>query len=128
MNAKIQQKMQATYIIQESQHPNYVLYNTVQSQKITVQVKQTGPGQGEFVNLPQELQKFLFNFKPQDIFEDTCDVINVLITMFDSKGDGQSNLVKKMPTDDQFADNLSEYSHLISDDPSKYYDIVGKLG
>ena len=70
----------------------------------------------------------MFNFTPKDIFEDTVDVLNVLITMHDAKGDGQKNLVTKMPSDDQFADNLSEYTNLIVDDPSKYYDIVGKLG
>jgi serine/threonine protein kinase len=56
------------------------------------------------------------------------DVLDVLITMYDSKGDGQTNLMKKMPTESNFAESLDEYCHLKSDDPSKFYDIVGKLG
>lgn len=33
-----------------------------------------------------------------------------------------------MPTEAKFEEFLEEYSQLIIDDPSKYYDIVGKLG
>jgi hypothetical protein len=29
-------------------------------------------------------------------------VINVLITMYDAKGDGQANIVNKMPRESQF--------------------------
>jgi hypothetical protein len=38
--------------------------------------------------LPSKLGAFLFNFTEKEIFEDTDDVLNVLITMYDSKGDG----------------------------------------
>lgn len=48
--------------------------------------------------------------------------------MHDAKGDGQANIVKRMPTEAKFEEFLEEYSQLIIDDPSKYYDIVGKLG
>jgi hypothetical protein len=47
-----------------------------------------GEGRGELRGLPNKLGAFLFNFTEQEIFEDTADVINVLITMYDSKGDG----------------------------------------
>ena len=47
-----------------------------------------GDGRGELVGLPNKLGAFLFNFTEQDILEDTEDVLNVLITMYDSKGDG----------------------------------------
>jgi serine/threonine protein kinase len=80
------------------------------------------------VNLPNQLNSFAFNFTPKDIYEDTHDVLDVLITMLDAKGDGQANLVKKMPTDKNFEENLEEQCHLKVDDPSKFYDIVGKLG
>ena len=47
-----------------------------------------GDGRGELQGLPNKLGAFLFNFTEQDILEDTEDVLNVLITMYDSKGDG----------------------------------------
>jgi len=37
-------------------------------------------------------------------------VLDVLITMYDSKGDGQANIMKKMPTEAKFEEFLDEYS------------------
>lgn len=62
----------------------------------------TGDGQAEFQGLPNQLNAFLFNFTGKDIHDDTMDVLNVLITMYDSKGDGQANLLSKMPTENEF--------------------------
>lgn len=53
-----------------------------------------GEGKGELVGLPNKLSAFLFNFTEKEIYENTTDVIDVLITMYDSKGDGQANLVE----------------------------------
>jgi hypothetical protein len=47
-----------------------------------------GEGRGELQGLPNKLGAFMFNFTEQDILQDTDDVLNVLITMYDSKGDG----------------------------------------
>ena len=33
-----------------------------------------------------------------------------------------------MPTEDEFDVQLNEYSQVMTEDPSKYYDIIGKLG
>lgn len=38
------------------------------------------------------------------------DVLHCVITMYDSKGDGQANLLSKMPTDVEFGTQLDEYS------------------
>lgn len=67
-------------------------------------VLQSEDGTAELVGLPNQLNAFIFNFTGKDIYEDTIDVINVLITMYDSKGDGQTNLMKKMPTEMQFGE------------------------
>ena len=56
------------------------------------------------------MNAFLFNFTGKDIHDDTMDVLNVLITMYDSKGDGQANLLSKMPTENEFGTQLDEYS------------------
>jgi len=37
------------------------------------------------LGLPNELNSYLFNFSEKDIYEDTNDVINVLITMYDAR-------------------------------------------
>lgn len=58
----------------------------------------------ELIGLPNQLNAFLFNFTSKDIWEDTAIVINVLITMYDSKGDGQANLINKMPTENEFGE------------------------
>lgn len=85
-------------------------------------------GKADLVGLPNQLNAFLFNFTEKDIYEDTVDVINVLITMYDSKGDGQQNIVNKMPRESQFLKTLDDNAHILTTDPSKFYDIIGKLG
>jgi len=60
--------------------------------------------------LPNHLNAYAFNFTPKDILEDTVDVLDVLITMYDAKGDGQANIMKKMPTAAKFEEFLEEYS------------------
>jgi len=45
-------------------------------------------GRIELKGLPTKLSAFLFNFTDKEVKEDTVDVINVLITMYDSKGNG----------------------------------------
>lgn len=52
--------------------------------------------------LPSKLGAFLFNFTEKEIFEDTDDVLNVLITMYDSKGDGQKHIVNELPSAEEF--------------------------
>lgn len=101
--------MQATFVIKEVQLPKVMLFDNSTGQNHQVCVQEISEGQGEFVNLPNKLQAYVFNFTPKDIFEDTLDVLNVLITMYDAKGDGQANLMKKMPTEETFAENLEEH-------------------
>jgi hypothetical protein len=49
--------------------------------------------------LPKQLTAFLFNFTDKELLEDTMDVINVLITMYDSKGNGQINIINELPSE-----------------------------
>ena len=55
-------------------------------------------------------------------------MINVLITMYDSKSSGQVSMAMPLPTEEEFKQKLGETSKIINEDPSKYYDILGKLG
>lgn len=44
----------------------------------------------------------MFNFTDKELLEDTLDVLQVLITMHDSKGNGQINIVNELPTEEEF--------------------------
>ena len=59
-------------------------------------------GKAEFEGLPNHLKAFVFNFTEKDIYDHPEDVINCLITMYDSKGDGQANIVNKLPHNSVF--------------------------
>lgn len=85
-------------------------------------------GKAELQGLPPQLNAFVFNFTDKDIYESTIDVLHCLITMYDSKGDGQQNIINKMPRESQFLGKLEENAQIQTTDPSKYYDIIGKLG
>lgn len=86
----------------------------------------------ELKGLPPQLATFLFNFTDREIKEDTVDIINVLITMYDSKGNGQVNIVNQLPnflpTEAEFQLLKQEFSKIKNEDPSRQYDILGKLG
>ena len=84
---KLEKKMQATFKVQEVKENHYYILNqnTKQIHDVTLVNKN---GQGEFQNLPAQLNAFLFNFTGKDILEDTMDVLHCVITMYDSKGDG----------------------------------------
>lgn len=56
------------------------------------------------------------------------DVINVLITMYDSKGNGQVSIAMPLPSESEFKEILGSSRKIINEDPAKYYDILGKLG
>ncbi len=70
----------------------------------------------------------MFNFTDKELLEDTLDVLQVLITMHDSKGNGQINIVNELPTEEEFKEAMQSVTKISTLDPSKCYDIVGKLG
>lgn len=85
-------------------------------------------GKAEFEGLPAQLNAFAFNFTEKEIYEATIDVLHCLITMYEAKGDGQQNIINKMPHEQQFMSSMNENAQIQTTDPSKYYDIIGKLG
>lgn len=127
LTQKLEKKMQATYVIKEVKDTHYFIENTQTKQVHDVRLVENN-GVAELLGLPNQLAAFLFNFSSKDIWEDTAIVINVLITMYDSKGDGQANLINKMPTEIEFGEQLDVFTQLETADPSKFYDIIGKLG
>ncbi len=56
------------------------------------------------------------------------DVINVLITMYDSKGNGQINIINELPSEQEFKEQIKSVTNISKQDPSKMYEIKGKLG
>lgn len=120
--------MLPTFVISKIDGSLYEITNTQSKEVHEVKLVTKEEGKGELQNLPPQLNAHIFNFTQKDIYEDTEDVINVLITMYDSKGNGQANIINKMPLQSQFESNLEANAVLLTTDPSKHYDIIGKLG
>lgn len=78
--------------------------------------------------MPAHLQAFVFNFTEKDIYESPRDVIDCLITMHKAGPDAQKNIVNVLPRASTFIRNLDEHAQIMTTDPSKFYDIIGKLG
>lgn len=85
--------VKATFKINRVEGNKYFLKGT-DGKTYEVTLVSHGEGKGELVGLPKKLNAFIFNFTEKEIYENTTDVIDVLITMYDSKGDGQANLVE----------------------------------
>lgn len=121
--------MKATYVIEsEEGDKKFILRNTTDNGTFTVEVITKEEGKAEFKGLPNHLTAFSFNFTEKDIYESPKDVINVLITMYDSKGDATANIVKQLPRQSKFLASLEDHAQILTTDPSKFYDIIGKLG
>lgn len=120
--------MQPTFIISKHEGSLFQITNTQSNVVHDVKLVTKDEGKAELVGLPPQLNAHIFNFTEKDIYEDTVDVINVLITMYDAKGNGQANIVNKMPRESQFITSLDEHAQILTTDPSKHYDIIGKLG
>lgn len=79
---------QASFTFKKSEKGKYLIKQTSDNKTYEVTLVDKGDGRGELQGLPNKLGAFMFNFTEQDILQDTDDVLNVLITMYDSKGDG----------------------------------------
>lgn len=78
------------------------LIRQVDNKKYQVRAVSKSDNEVVLEGLPDSLKQFLFNFTNQELLEDTLDVINVLITMYDSKGNGQVSMALPLPTEDEF--------------------------
>lgn len=87
-----------------------------------------GNGKADIEGLPNKLTAFLFNFTDKELMEDTIDVVNTLITMYDSRVNGHINIVNELPSEKEFKEQIQAISNISKTDPSKQYDILGKLG
>ena len=79
---------QASFTVKRIEDKTYLLKDTQTDQTSTITVIDHGNGKADIEGLPKQLTAFLFNFTDKELMEDTMDVINVLITMYDSKGNG----------------------------------------
>ena len=48
--------------------------------------------------------------------------------MYDSKGNGRINIINELPSEAEFREEISKNIKINKTDPSKQYDILGKLG
>jgi len=102
LDVKYEKKMSPTFVISNREGNLYQITDTKKQVVHDVKLVIIDEGKAELVGLPPQLNAHIFNFTERDIFEDTVDVINVLITMYDAKGDGQANIVNRMPRESQF--------------------------
>ena len=102
LDVKYEKKMSPTFVISKQEGNLYQITDTKKQVVHDVKLVTIDEGIAELVGLPPQLNAHIFNFTEKDIFEDTVDVINVLITMYDAKGDGQANIVNRMPRESQF--------------------------
>ena len=81
-----QSSMAASFIITSSEGTCFQLKETATGKIHEVSVVIQEENKGKLLGLPSQLSQFLFNFTERDIYEDTRDVLDVLITMNDAKG------------------------------------------
>ena len=77
--------MQASFQITKQEDIRYFITNMSDNKVHEVTLVTKEEGKAELVGLPNQLNSYLFNFSEKDIYEDTVDVINVLITMYDAR-------------------------------------------
>ncbi len=121
-------KLKAPFEITRVEGATYFVTNTQTNTVHEVKLVTKDVGKAEFEGLPAQLNAFAFNFTEKEIYEATIDVLHCLITMYEAKGDGQQNIINKMPHESQFLSSMNENAQIQTTDPSKYYDIIGKLG
>jgi hypothetical protein len=91
----------ATYAVDRVEGSKYFI-KSLEDGIFEVSVVTIGEGKAELQGLPNKLRAWIVNYTEQDIYESPRDVIDCLITMYDSKGDGQANIVGQLPTEEQF--------------------------
>ena len=93
-----------------------------------MKITPTGEGKAKLENLPEALEHYMFNFTEADVAEFAKDVLDCVITMNDARSN-VSDLVQNIPpSEDEFKSKIETYTKIKESDPSKHYDIVGKLG
>ena len=65
-------------------------------------------GEVEVTGLPVQLSAFMFNFSDKELAEDTLDVINVLITMYDSGRNGRIVIQHELPSKKEFSNEFDK--------------------
>ena len=82
------QNLKASYTILKTSHDSttFTLEETKTHSFIYVKRVVLGPLSARFEGLPSDLEKFLGNFTEKEIFESPTNVLNVLITMNDTRG------------------------------------------
>ena len=82
--------------------------------------------------LPLELQSYLHSYQPDELKESTKEVIQTIVTLHEARGNAQKNIInnlpKPLPKEEESKKDLDNASQFKEEDPSKYYEIIGKLG
>ena len=143
---KVEEKMKKTqaqtYLVMEDQskieEKIVMIKNIETSEEIEVAVIRSDRGEQTYLNLPPELQDFMFNYTKQEIYDDFLNVMECLTVMHAAMG-GSGNVGDSMvnfasavelPSASEFEENLEKHAIFREDDPSNEYLITSenKLG
>ena len=107
-------------------------------EEIEVAIIRNDRGEQSYLNMPQELEDFLYNYTKQEIYDDFLNVMECLTVMHAAMG-GSGNIADSMvniaspielPTAEAFEEDLEKYAMFKDTDPSNEYIITSdnKLG
>ena len=107
-------------------------------EEIEVAVIRDDRDEQSYLNLPSELEDFLYNYTKQEIFDDFLNVMECLTVMHAAMG-GSGNIADSMvniaspielPSAEEFQENLEKHAMFKDTDPSDDYIITSenKLG
>ncbi len=114
------------YIIKEKNADGALLISAPQSVEKTFQIKYDNK-LGRLVGAPENLQQYLEGFKKEDI-EANPEAVLMAADRARQMAEDQDNNVVELPSEEQFSSELKSAAHFSQEDPSKYYEIVKKIG
>ncbi len=79
------------------------------------------------MGVPENLKKFLEGFKKEDI-EANPEAVLMAAKKARQIAEDQNNNFVELPSEEQFFEELKSSAHFSEEDPSKYYQIVKKIG
>ena len=126
-----------TYVVCEDQpfiNENIVkLKNMVTEEEFDVSITKNNRGKISFVNMPPEIETFMFNYSMNEIYDNFHEVLECLTTMHAAMGGGvniaDDNVHQEkveLPTTEEFKAALNAHANFKTQDPSDFYDITSK--
>ena len=124
--------MKASYTILDSDQKQFFTLTETKTQKPYKVKRVVIPFEKKayLEGLPQELEKYMGNFTEEDIFISPINVLNVLITINDTRGGAirLPELPQSLPNDDVLQQTMFDLSFVKNKPPSSDYEMIGQIG